>query len=207
MRSKLNMGRIGWTSQEPKTYRVGPDRIKEPDPRGAGRPLEAYAPRLVGIVRVSVKCSHVSIKVLTYLCQPTVRACVKMLSKHSCGYRAPLFWIKVFSCLAHSLTHTPSLCIFILYVFLCVTSMSSGCVVWLNFHIAFFSWYQSARVENPLLLTRVSTQTNLILGRVQEEGYGQRNGKLISDGKARQKQLCVLVIQDAPVPSRTLVLE
>ena len=48
---KLNIDRIGCISREPdqmKTDRLGPDQIRELDPRGAGRPLEAYAPSLVG---------------------------------------------------------------------------------------------------------------------------------------------------------------
>ena len=54
---RLNKPRAGL--DEDQSSRLGPERwteseshsqsrIKEPDPRGAGRPFEAYAPRLVG---------------------------------------------------------------------------------------------------------------------------------------------------------------
>ena len=45
------MGWIGLISREPdqmKTDRLGPDQMRELDPWGADRPLEAYAPSLVG---------------------------------------------------------------------------------------------------------------------------------------------------------------
>ena len=66
------------------------------------------------------------------------------------------------------------------------------------FLIQSFTCYQSARVSTSFVVNkRFQHRDEEVLSKEQE--HGQRYGNLVSNGEARQKQLCVLVIQDARV--------